>query len=288
MFKTWGRSWQLVKASWAVLMSNKSLLLFPLIASVLTVIISIVMLIPSVMVSVAMIAGDANANVSQIVGYIGLFLFYLVTYTVAIYFNTGLVGCALIHMDGGNPTLSDGFKIANQRLGNIIGYAALSATVGVVVRFLQERGGIVGNIVAGLGGFAWNVATFLVIPVLVVQNINPLEAVKKSAGLLRDTWGEQLTGDFSIGGIFFLIYLAVMILMGGLAFLIGSATESAAAVVTIIVIAVIMMLIIGLIQGALTSIFTAAVYRYADVGDVPSDFDVNLIRGAFKHKKKKR
>ena len=191
MFESWGRSWQLVKASWAVLQADKELLWFPVISGIITILICIVMFIPSVVVSITLFSTGASEGVTEVFGFVGLFIFYLVTYTISIYFNTALIGAAMIRMDGGDPTMKDGFDIANSRLGKIIGFAAMSATVGVIIRVLQERGGIVGNIVSWLGGIAWNLATFLVIPVLVTQNIGPIDAVKRSASLLRETWGEQ-------------------------------------------------------------------------------------------------
>ena len=178
MFESWGRSWQLVKASWAVLQADKELLWFPVISGIITILICIVMFIPSVVVSITLFSTGASEGVTEVFGFVGLFIFYLVTYTISIYFNTALIGAAMIRMDGGDPTMKDGFDIANSRLGKIIGFAAMSATVGVIIRVLQERGGIVGNIVSWLGGIAWNLATFLVIPVLVTQNIGPIDAVK--------------------------------------------------------------------------------------------------------------
>ena len=60
-----------------------------------------------------------------------LFLFYLAQYTVVFFFNTALVGAALIRLEGGDPTISDGLKIAFDRIGVIVEYAALAATVGM-------------------------------------------------------------------------------------------------------------------------------------------------------------
>lgn len=287
MFSSWGRSWQLVKASWAILMADKELIWFPVISGIVTIIISAVMFIPSIMVSITLFTTGAGEGVSQIVGYAGLFIFYLVTYTISIYFNTALIGAAMIRLDGGDPTMKDGFEIANSKLSKIIAYAAMSATIGIIIRFLQERGGIIGNLVSWLGGMAWNLATFLVIPVLVTQDIGPWEAIQTSASMLKRTWGEQITGNWSIGGIFFLLYLLVIIIGFGLGFLAIGIMESVPALIVVISAVVIMMIIISVIQGALSGIYQAAVYRYAETGSAPDNFDIDLIQGAFKEKKKR-
>lgn len=287
MFDSWGRSWQLVKASWAVLQADKELLWFPVISGIVTILISMVMFIPSLIVTITLFTTGAGEGVSQIFGFAGLFIFYLVTYTISIYFNTALIGAAMIRMDGGDPSMKDGLDIANSRISKIIAFAAISATVGVVIRMLQENGGLIGNIVSWLGGIAWTVATFLVIPVLVTQDIGPIDAVKRSASMLRETWGEQITGNWSIGGVFFLLYLLVILIGVALGFLAGAVIQSTAAIIAVVVLVVIAMIMIGVVQGALNGIYQAALFRYADTGTAPDDFDINLIQGAFKEKKKR-
>jgi len=287
MFNSWGRSWQLVKASWAILQSDKELIWFPVISGIVTILISAVMFIPSILITISLSSTGTSESVTQVVGFIGLFIFYLVTYTISIYFNTALIGAAMIRLDGGNPTMKDGFDIANSRLSKIIAFAAMSATIGVILRFLQERGGIIGNLVSWLGGMAWNLATFLVIPVLVVQDVGPWEAIQTSTSMLKRTWGEQITGNWSIGGIFFLLYLLVILIAVALGFLAIGVMESVPALIVVISAAVIAMIVIAVIQGALNGIYQAAVYRYAETGTTPDNFDIDLIQGAFKEKKKR-
>ena len=53
------------------------------------------------------------------------FVFYVLAYFVAIFFNTALVGAAMIRMDGGNPTLRDGLAI-----DSIAAFGRFSASVG--------------------------------------------------------------------------------------------------------------------------------------------------------------
>jgi hypothetical protein len=69
-----------------------------------------------------------------------------------------------------------------------------SATVGMLLRWLSERG-LLGRLIAGLIGLSWNIATYLVVPVLAVENVGPLEAIQRSTGLLRQTWDGQIVGN---------------------------------------------------------------------------------------------
>ena len=102
------RSWALVKASVEVLKLDKELLIFPLISSIMMIFITLTFLIPTLVGNVLDTIFDRGMPVF---GYMVLFLFYLVQYTVVFYNNTALVGAAMIRLRGGDPTVRDGKKL---------------------------------------------------------------------------------------------------------------------------------------------------------------------------------
>ena len=215
--------------------------------------------------------------------YIYSFLFYFVQYIVIFFCNTALVGAAMIRLDGGNPTVADGFGIARSKLLPIVGYAAIAATVGMVLRSLEQRAGFIGRIVIGLIGAAWTVATFMVVPVLVSSDVGPVEAIKESASMLKNTWGENLIGNGGIGFVFGLVTLAVMLVGGGLTMV--SATNGMVPVAVVLGgITVLAVLAIALVQSALAGIYSAALYRYATDGQAPAGFDGDVLQNAFRIK----
>ncbi|MCB9455428.1 MAG: hypothetical protein H6671_05540 [Anaerolineaceae bacterium] len=282
MFEKMSRSWELVKASFSVLRSDKELLLYPIVSFIGVILVTISFAIPMVFAGIfdGLTKGDSNMGIaSAIVG----FLFYLVMYTVIIFSNTALVGAAMIRLDGGDPTLADGFRIARERFGKIIGYALISATVGMILRAISERG-VVGQIVSSIIGFVWNVVTFLVVPVLVVEDIGPVDAVKRSGELLKKTWGEQLVANFGMGMVFGL--LSFVILIPGIFLIIAAAgAKSVALLVLAVALLVILLIGIGLVSSALTGIFQAALYRYATQGSSGGFFNDDVLQGAFKPKR---
>jgi len=280
MFQRIAKSWELVKASWNVLLADKELLIFPVISAVASIIVMVTFAIPTFLAGMfdTAVAGQTGA-VSFLVG----LLFYIVLYFVTFYFNSALVGAAMIRLEGGDPTVSDGLRIANKHLGSILGYAAISATVGMILRAISERSGLLGRIVVSIIGFAWNVATFLTVPVLVIEGVGPIDAVKRSANLLKRTWGEQLVGNFSIGTIFGLI--SFLVIIGGVAGIIAAAAlQSTPLIIAMVAFMVLALVAVGLVSSALTGIYTAAVYRYATAGEISSYFDPDVIKNTFKQK----
>ena len=279
MFQTFSRSWELAKASLRVLRSDKELLLFPFISFIALVIVTISFAVPFWLTGAITDAADGKLNIA---GAVLAFLFYLVSYTVTFFFNTALVGAAMIRLDGGDPTLRDGFRIALSRLPQIVVYALISATVGMILRWINERFGIVGQIVAGLIGFAWNIATYLVVPVLVIENVGPIEAIKRSASLLKKTWGEQLVGNFGIGLVFGL--LAFLALLVGVGLLVAVVQASVVLAVVVIIVTALIVGGIALVGAAASGIFTASLYRYATKGDAGPTFRGETIAAAFRPK----
>lgn len=279
MFDSIGRSWELAKGSFRVLRSDKELLIFPFLSFIALVIVSLSFFYPFYLVGGITSAENGEMNIAS---YVIAFLFYIVSYTVTFFFQTALVGAAMIRLDGGDPTLGDGFRIAFARLPKIIIYAVIAATVGMILRWISERAGIVGQIVGGILGFAWSVATFLVVPVLVVENVGPFEAIKRSTGYLKRTWGEQIIGNVGIGLVFGLLIMLVIFAGGALLFLLFQASVTLGLVG---VVALILLVgVLALIGSALGGIFTASVYRYATKGDGGSMFNNQVLATAFRQK----
>ncbi len=288
MFTRFSNSWQLVKASAAVLQANKKLLVFPLISMIGVIIVTITFAIP-VLLSGRLdhLASGRASNSTGISGLIVGLAFYLVMYTVIYFSNTALVGCVMLYFRGHQPTIGDGLRIAREHFGSILIYALISATVGMILRSIAERG-IIGRIITSIIGFTWTIATFLVIPVLVIEDVSPVDAIKRSGELLKKTWGEQLAASLSMGGIFALIMLAAVVVWGGLAMLLGSLGSAALVGVLVIGLPIlfIFMIVLGLISSALTGIYKAALYQYATDGSTNSYFSPELIQGAFKAKRR--
>jgi hypothetical protein len=278
---TLARSWELVKASWGVLRADKELIVFPVLSMIAVTVVMATFAIPMFLTGVFE-GGFVRAGGFPVVGALFGFAFYTVQYTVIFYCNSALVGAAMIRLRGGNPTLGDGFAIANQRFSSILGYALLAATVGVVLRSISRRGWI-GRIVATLFGLAWNLATFLAVPVLVVEGVGPIDAVKRSTQLLKKTWGEQIAGNLGIGAAFALIFIAA-ILPFGAALALAIDLNSTPLIIGVVAAFVLAAVLMSLIGSALSAIYTAAVYRYATEGDPGGLFDPALVRDAFRTK----
>ena len=271
-------SWNLVKSSARVLQADKELMIFPILSSIGVLLVSATFFLPIFLAGAfdSTFFGDLD-----VLGLVVLFLFYIAQYFVIFFANTALVGAAMIRLRGGDPTVGDGFRIAFSRFGPILGYALIAATVGMILRTISNRSKGLGKTVISLIGFAWNVATFLVVPILAVENVGPIEAIKRSVQYLKRTWGEQIAGNFGLGAFFTLIYVGLFIVFIPL-FILAISNQSITLAIVLGVIFLLVLVLTGLINSTLTGIYTAAVYQYAVQGVSGQFFDPTLVKNAFK------
>ena len=269
------RSWQIMRASWDVLRQDKEILVFPMISGI-----ALILIMASFVVPLFALGGiDTVQRVARHNGTAGnlvvLFAFYFINYFVVIFFNAAIVTCATIRMRGGNPTVADGLQASGERIFEIAGWALVSASVGMILRVIEERSKLVGRIVAGLLGIAWGITSYLVIPILVNERKGPTEAFQESARLIRKTWGEELIGGFSFGLIFFALSLPAVLLIAA-----GVASGKGFLALGFVAVAVIYVIALSVVQAALQGIFQAALYQYAKKGETPPGFDREVLNEA--------
>jgi hypothetical protein len=174
----------LVRASASILLKNRGLLIFPFISTIAALLVCASFALPSGGLRALLTLFPHGGPVTNS-HYAAYFLFYLSEYFVMFFFNTALVGAVMMQLDGDEPTFGDGMRIAASKLYTIFGYALIAATVGVMLRAIQERSGWIGRIVGGLLGMSWTLATTLVVPVLAANDVGPIEAIRRAPGCSR-------------------------------------------------------------------------------------------------------
>ncbi len=277
MFTKLQNSWNLVKASARVLSADKELVFFPAISGLALLLVSASFIAP-----LFVFGSGFEVQGAGVIGWVLLFLFYMVQYTVIFFFNSALVGAALIRLDGGDPTVGDGLRIAKSHFGSILGYAAIASTVGLILQGARERSNGLGSMVVGMLGVGWNLVTFLVVPVLVTHNVGPIDAIKESARILKQTWGEQIVGNAGVGFVFgFFHVLWTIIVVPSIIF--AAMSGNPWLIVPVIVVGVLGYLTLALIGATLSGIYSAALYRFATSGQ-SALFDQRLLEGAFRQK----
>lgn len=265
------RGFRLIGASWQVLKADRELMVLPVISFIATALVA-----ASFFAAAWGVGLPAEGESPQLLHYVLMGLFYFSASFIAIFFNAAVIGCATIRLEGGDPTVSDGLRLAGARVGKIAGWAALTSSIGLVLRALQERAGLLGRIAIAIVGAVWSAITFFVVPVLLYENLGTVESVKRSAQIFKARWGEQFTGNVSIGLAMFVVSIPLILVVGLLA---------AVAWPLALLVGVAGFGLLGAAGAALSGIFNAALYRYAVTGAAGGAFSEDDLRGAFRPKR---
>jgi hypothetical protein len=270
MFATIGHTFELMKMSWDVLMKDKELLFFPLFTVIgLVAVISIFSGIAGSTGAFTRLDANAISRGDQILYVLAFFS----SYFVIIFFNAALISAALDRLRGGDPNVSSGLSHAFAHIHTIFIWALIAATVGLALQLLRaNQRNVFARMIIDMIGGVWDFLTFFVVPILVSENVGAIGAIKRSSGLVRKTWGRQITASFG----FILVYILAVIIGAIPAILVGFVSGIAGVAVGIMTVG----LAVCTVQ-ALEGIFKAALYEYA-MGEKPAEFDLRTLQTAYK------
>ncbi len=256
--------WKIAKMSFQTINENRTLLLFPLISTI-----SLILVLLTFFGGIFLVVGDTittlmdDALAGEILGYALIFLYYLINYFIIVFFNAALIHCSIQIFNGKETSLGDGMSYATSKIGKILAWAVVSATVGTILQAIYSTGRV-GEFVGSLIGGAWSILTFFVVPIAIYEEKDVFGSIKESFRIMKEKWGESLAGNFSFGiirligilagvGIFMLLQTISLVLAG--------------------VIAAIVILFTLTITAAAKTVFVAAVYNRVN------DRDTGLFEG---------
>lgn len=265
------RGWRLAMVSLGVLRHNTGLAAFPILGGLSALFAMAAFGIPS-----ALLFADERNVLGVILAALAI---YASTY-LSVFFAVALAAAAARALEGETVEVGDAIAVARRHAGAIAGWAGILASVNIILRAIAERFGIVGVIVAGLLGAAWSLITFLVVPIIAIEGLGPVAALKRSGAIFRERWGEEIVGTASIGiiaAVFGVIPAAIIV---GIGLLVGSVVVIAAT----IAIGVVIVVIAAVVSQAATGIFGVALYRYAVGQGAAAPFSEADLAGAVGNK----
>ena len=272
---------QLLSATWGLLRQDKELIVLPLIGSVFGLLAAVILFFPGY--GLGWVAGGRHE--SDLAYWVGGALAAFGSTVVGVFFQAALVIGANQRADGGDPTMRSCLRGAWRRKWQILTWSVLATVVGLVLQQIQERLGFLGSVIKIFGSVAWGVATFVVVPVLVVEDVGTIGAIKRSAQILRDTWGTSLRTAVRGGVLAAVLWIVPTIVLAvgiGLAFV----GDDGALVVGILLAAVggVALVVAATLIGAVGAYARALIYRYA-VGLPTPGVPDRVLAGAFRPKK---
>ncbi len=275
--------WLLTKACFKVLKEDKEILAFPILSTIFAVLLTLILLFP--MGILAMIS-DINGGLNLLF-YLFIFGYLVILGLVSLFFKAAIITSATIRFTGENPSFSDGLKQPSKKIFKLMVWAVILVLANMFFSAIRGKKqnqsapiAFARGAAAEVAETAWNLLTYFVIPIILFEELGIWDSIKESTSLFKKTWGENITAQFSVGGILFLIALvpgiiAILLIFSGTAPLILSG----------VLLFLGMVIIIGILSTSLNGILVAALYSYARKNKVPPVFGKELVSGMFAKKR---
>lgn len=293
MANAFSRSWEITKLSFDVMKKDKELFAFPILSGIFSLIFVIAMLFPTVIVS--LIHNVQPSFVSGGMFYLTIFIIYFGLAFISIFFNVCVVYTVKKRFEGGNSTFGEAIGFAFSRIHLIFSWSIISATVGLILRILDnlaERLGLIGELVmkilVSILGMIWTLLTLFVIPSMVYYNIGPIAAIKKSTEALKKTWGESLIRIYGLGIIQFVFIILGILFAIGLFVALSAIGLGLTGILITLLLAVIYFVAIIVFFSVANTIFNTALFVYAETGKIPMGYNEEVLKGAFGKKEEKK
>ena len=267
---------ELMKSCIRVLKKDKELILFPVLAAIFVI---LFVWIIFTFVGLDMSALTAEDNQSEEMPIIPLLILLFGANFIVVFFNSALVSAALDRLRGGDPNIRSGLSHASKHIHHIFIWSiivTIMALIFAAIRASARNRGAVGQIMtaifASLLQAGWAMMTFFVVPIIVSENLSPFAAIKRSSGLFKQTWGNQVTANFGFG----IFQILALLASAALGWFFGLMSANLGMIVGVLC-ATTSISIIYTLEG----IYKAALYEFA-MGEKPLEFEQQDLRTAYR------
>ena len=266
---TFSDSWKLTKTAFGLIREDRALLIFPLVAGLSILGVLGLLALGMFWLILPPLASGTLSNAYAALGVALFLLAYFAMAFLSIYCTAALVGAATLKLNGQQPTAADGWRVARSRVGRLLAWAILTATVGLLIQAISSRvRGVGGVLIAGIGGASWAVVTYFIIPVILYEDQGAWRSLSRSGKLFISTFGRSIVSNVVVGLIIAAGLFAGVVLVVVGALLLGTSLYLG---IGVIVLGLAIGAVVVLIGSAAEGILRAALYRYATTGKIVPD-----------------
>ena len=177
------RGWEFLKQSWQMALADRDLIKPSIYTLIAGFIVSLVTFIP--MAVVGFLLGDSKIGqpIVYIMGAALIFVQYLVGYI----FSAMTVYLIYGYLSEGDGRMDKAWEIVKRDKWDIASLAAASTLVNLVKGMIKGKGRSgLRNMLAGLLDTVWTEATFLVLPAMVIEDINLKSGLQRATQIIKN------------------------------------------------------------------------------------------------------
>jgi hypothetical protein len=274
------RSWELGKTSWRVLRNDKDLAAFPVFGAIASIV--VLAIFAGLIFATGLNNNGSNNDTMKPIGWVFVVVLYVALAFIAVYFQAALTYGANERLQGRDTGIRASLDAANGKLHRLLPWALVAATVSIIIRALEDRG-VLGQIVAAVVGTAWALVTFLTIPIIMLEDLGPVNALKRSGQLFKKTWGENVAAQFGFSIFGFIAAIPAIVVIAAVA-----SANVLPLTIAVGAVAVAWLAVVSIVISAMTGIYKVALYHYAVDGQAPAPFSNADLEAAFQPRQQRR
>lgn len=283
--------WLLLKQSMKVLLHNKQLIRYPFMGGLMSLLLTIIFAVivvagHSIFLVHSVDSAGKSVWTANLYGNMLGAVYYVLTFFVIFLYNAGLAAHVLDIFRGTSQPYKHYMKVAWSKRVPIFFYAIITATVGFILRTIEQRFKFLGFFISKIFGALWTLANLFTIPVIVESDSSAPSAIKQSTKLFLSRWGENITARITFGGLAFGLYLLLLIPLFIVTVMLGGLLGAVGIIIGFVII-FISIIAFATVETAAESILSTGLYYYAKYEQIPGAYDPELLNATFIPKKQK-
>jgi membrane-anchored glycerophosphoryl diester phosphodiesterase (GDPDase) len=194
--QSFSRGWSFLKQAWQMAAKDSDLIK-PSIMALFAGFIVALIFIP-LMIGAGFLTGGDSSLVGQIILFVLGAVMIFIQYTVGYIFSAMTVYLVYGYLAEGDGIMSKAWAVVKRDFFDLMSMAAASTAVNLVKNRVKGKGRSAGrNFLAGLIDTVWTEAAFLILPAMVIEDINLKNALKRAGSIIKNNF--LLVGISTVG-----------------------------------------------------------------------------------------
>lgn len=179
------RGWAFLKQAWQMVMADRDLIKPSVITIFVGFVISIIFIIP--MAAASFLLGGNDNVIGQVILFVSGALMVFAQFSVSYIFSSMTIYLIYGYLSEGDGRMDKAWAIVKRDWLDILSLAAASTFVNIIKGAIKGKGNQGGrNFLAGLIDTVWTEAAFLVLPAMVIEDINLKDGLKRAGNIVKN------------------------------------------------------------------------------------------------------